>query len=120
MRGERQRTPRPMIPTPSRLFPTLPCTPAIALLALAGAAHCGGAGTPRVDGSTPPPGETPPIGAMQQGIATFYDATGAGNCSFDATPGDLRVAAMNTPQYANSAACGTCVAVTGPRGSVTV
>jgi expansin len=61
-----------------------------------------------------------PLSAQQDGVATFYDATGAGNCSFDASPQDLRVAAMNAPQWAGSAVCGMCVRVEGPRGGVTV
>lgn len=32
---------------------------------------------------------------VHQGIATDYDATGAGACSFDLSPGDLMVAAIN-------------------------
>jgi len=67
-----------------------------------------------------PSGGGIPLGQTQQGIATFYDATGAGNCSFDPSPGDLMVAAMNAPQYANSAVCGECVKVEGPSGSVVV
>ncbi|MEO6572740.1 MAG: expansin EXLX1 family cellulose-binding protein [Polyangiaceae bacterium] len=64
----------------------------------------------------------PPVslGMPQTGDGTYYDATGAGNCSFDATPNDLDVAAMNAPQYAKSAVCGECVQVTGPKGMVTV
>jgi expansin len=59
-------------------------------------------------------------GKSESGVATYYDATGAGNCSFDATPNDLDVAAMDAPEYDNSNVCGECVAVTGPKGSVTV
>jgi len=59
-------------------------------------------------------------GEIKQGIATSYDATGAGNCGFDATPGDLDVAAIDTADYANSAACGACVHIKGPNGDVTV
>ena len=58
--------------------------------------------------------------AARDGIATYYDATGAGNCSFDATPDDLMVAAMNDPDYEGSEVCGECVAVDGPSRSVTV
>lgn len=54
------------------------------------------------------------------GQATYYAADGSGNCSFDASPGDLDVAAMNHVDYAGSAACGGCVHVVGPRGEVTV
>lgn len=57
---------------------------------------------------------------VHQGIATYYDATGAGACSFDPSPGDLMVAAMNAVEYENSAVCGEYVFVTGPKGSVTV
>ena len=54
------------------------------------------------------------------GVATYYAATGAGNCGFDPSPNDLDVAAMNASQYAGSAVCGECVDVTGPNGKVTV
>ena len=70
-----------------------------------------------------PPADAAPGRALddfQQGIATYYSATGEGNCSFDATPGDLMVTAMNTPQWEDSAVCGTCLEVQGPRGAVTV
>jgi expansin (peptidoglycan-binding protein) len=55
-----------------------------------------------------------------KGIATFYDADGSGNCSFDKSPGDLDVVAMALPEYNDSAACGACLEVTGPKGAVTV
>lgn len=55
------------------------------------------------------------------GEATYYDfADGSGNCSFPATPNDLMVAAMNHTDYAGSQACGACVRVDGPMGSVDV
>jgi expansin len=57
---------------------------------------------------------------LHQGIATYYDATGAGACSFDPSPNDLMVAAMNAEEYDNAAVCGAYVFVTGPKGSVTV
>ncbi|MBZ4418610.1 expansin EXLX1 family cellulose-binding protein [Myxococcus sp. RHSTA-1-4] len=69
--------------------------------------------------SDDPSGGGTPLGEEQQGIATYYDATGAGNCSYEPN-GDLMVAAMNTPQYNGSAACGMCVDVQGPKGSVRV
>lgn len=77
----------------------------------------GGATSSTDGGST---GTSRPLSPLQDGIATFYAATGAGNCSFDASPGDLNVAAMNAPQWDNSAVCGMCVRVEGPRGQVTV
>jgi expansin (peptidoglycan-binding protein) len=53
-------------------------------------------------------------------VATYYAATGDGACTFGPSPNDLDVAAMNIAQFANSAVCGECVAVTGPKGAVTV
>lgn len=57
---------------------------------------------------------------IQQGIATYYGATGAGACSFAPSPDDLLVAAMNAEEYNNAAACGAYIEVTGPQGTVTV
>ena len=57
---------------------------------------------------------------LHQGIATYYYATGAGACSFDPSPSDLMVAAMNGEEYDNAALCGAYVFVTGPKGSATV
>jgi expansin (peptidoglycan-binding protein) len=55
------------------------------------------------------------------GQATYYDfADGSGNCMFPATPDDLNVAAMNHPEYEGSFACGGCVTIDGPQGTVTV
>jgi expansin (peptidoglycan-binding protein) len=73
-------------------------------------------------GDTTPTAAPPPItlGQPENGRATYYDATGAGNCGFDATPNDLDVAAMDAPEYAGSAVCGECVQVTGPKGQVAV
>jgi expansin (peptidoglycan-binding protein) len=62
-------------------------------------------------------GNTNPI---HQGIATYYNATGAGACSFDPSPADLMVAAMNAEEYNNSAVCGAYVHVSGPKGAITV
>ena len=66
---------------------------------------------------------TTPCGATPQthtGDATYYNATGAGNCSFDATPNDLMVGAMNHTDYADSAVCGACVFIHGPDADITV
>jgi expansin (peptidoglycan-binding protein) len=54
------------------------------------------------------------------GVATFYNADGGGNCGFDKTPNDLDVAAMDLPEYNGSAACGACLEVTGPKGKISV
>jgi expansin (peptidoglycan-binding protein) len=63
-----------------------------------------------------------PFGAPQTGTATFYtSANGAGNCSFDPSPNDLMVAAMDSAQYMNAAPCGACASIRGPSGnSITV
>src|SRR3972149_5657736 len=57
---------------------------------------------------------------IHQGIATYYDATGAGACSFDPSPQDLMVAAMNAEEVDKAAVCGAYLYVTGPKGAVTV
>lgn len=62
----------------------------------------------------------PNTNALHQGIATYYAATGAGACSFDPSPADLNVAAMNAEEYANSGVCGAFVRVAGPKGAITV
>ncbi|UQA54988.1 expansin EXLX1 family cellulose-binding protein [Polyangium aurulentum] len=56
-----------------------------------------------------------------EGEGTYYAATGAGACSFDASSDNpLLVGAMNAPDYANSGVCGACAHVKGPEGEVTV
>jgi len=84
----------------------------LAVLTLAAACRC--------NGDTP----LTPIACgdvdEHSGEATYYDADGSGNCSFDPSPEDLMVAAMNAADYDGSAVCGACVAVDGPNGSVTV
>jgi expansin (peptidoglycan-binding protein) len=57
---------------------------------------------------------------LHTGEATYYAADGSGNCAFDPSPDDLMVAALNSTDYDGAAACGACVAVDGPAGSVTV
>ena len=57
---------------------------------------------------------------INDGIATYYNATGAGACSFDPSPNDLMVAAMNAEEFNNAAVCGSFVEVTGALGTVTV
>lgn len=106
-----------------------------ALLLLVSLAACGGGGSadapaPAADtpapapapapGTPPSPSEPGALSPTYTGEGTFYGATGEGNCTFDASPGNLMVAAMNGPDYAGSAVCGEYVAVTGPKGSVTV
>jgi len=83
----------------------------------------GGGGDDGGDGDSATDG-APPIACDDEpehaGEGTYYDADGTGNCSFDASPDDLMVAAMNQVDYDDSAACGACAAVDGPAGSVTV
>jgi expansin (peptidoglycan-binding protein) len=62
----------------------------------------------------------PAVNPVHYGEATYYYATGAGACSFDPSPGDLLVAAMNGAEYDDAAWCGAYVHVTGPKGAVTV
>ena len=89
-----------------------------------GGSSGGTAGTGAVTSSG---GSTGSVGPMTcddpvvNGKATYYDfADGSGACSFDPTPDDLLVGAMNFPDYQASAACGACAAIDGPNGSVTV
>ncbi|WP_224244505.1 expansin EXLX1 family cellulose-binding protein [Hyalangium gracile] len=65
-------------------------------------------------------GEIRALGDFRGGIATWYDATGAGHCGYDASPNDMDVAAMNAPEFSNSAVCGSCAEVEGPQGTVRV
>lgn len=59
------------------------------------------------------------FGKAHRGAATYYAATGKGNCSFDASD-DLMVVAINTADYADAALCGGYLNVDGPEGKVTV
>jgi expansin len=61
-----------------------------------------------------------PLGQATTGIATFYtSADGTGSCSYDATS-DVDIAAFDLTDFAGSAACGECIQLTGPKGTVTV
>ncbi|NOK60139.1 MAG: hypothetical protein GFH27_549291n332 [Chloroflexi bacterium AL-W] len=57
---------------------------------------------------------------VHTGEGTFYAATGAGSCSFDPTPDNLMVAAMNETDYDTARLCGAYVEATGPEGTVVV
>lgn len=89
----------------------------LALLGLAACGSCGSSGPPAGDDVETVPCDDEPERA---GEATYYDADGSGNCSFDPSPGDLMVAALNAADYDGAAWCGACAAVDGPSGSVTV
>lgn len=84
----------------------------LVVLVLVGCGSSGESLTPGGNCNDPPP--------EASGEGTYYSADGTGNCSFDATPGDLLVAAMNAADYNNAAWCGACLEVTGPMGTVTV
>ena len=86
--------------------------PTLLILALAA---CGGSGGGV--GGDQQPGDQPIIGARSSGDGTYYDADGSGSCLYEPAP-DLMVAAMNAPQFDNSSACGMCVEVTGPKGTI--
>jgi expansin len=60
-----------------------------------------------------------PTAAKVSGKATFYAATGAGNCSFDTVSAPL-VVALGPGEYKAGAACGGYLDVTGPKGTVRV
>ncbi len=97
-----------------------------AVLLLVIVAACGNS---QAQDDQPPPGDgdgglvggsCSAVPADETGDGTYYAADGTGNCSFDASPNDLLVAAMNAPDYNNAAWCGACLEVTGPMGQVTV
>jgi len=81
---------------------------------------CGSSGTTPGGGDDVVGGSCSTVPADESGDGTYYDATGAGNCGFDASPNDLMVAAMNHPDYGTADWCGACLEVTGPNGVVTV
>jgi len=64
----------------------------------------------------------PPVGGTAyQGTATFYDSQGhGGNCSYGSAPSDRRYVALSPGEYADAAACGGYLDVTGPKGTVRV
>lgn len=66
-------------------------------------------------------GSSTQFGEEVTGVATYYDfADGSGACSFDPSPNDMDVAALNAVQWDGSDWCGACADVTGPNGSVRV
>jgi expansin (peptidoglycan-binding protein) len=73
---------------------------------------------PTGDGLPAPPPVS--LGGTRSGDGTSYSADGSGACSFDPSPNDLMVAALNAPDWAGSNWCGACADVTGPNGSVRI
>src|SRR3954470_3546186 len=58
---------------------------------------------------------------LHTGEATYYtEADGSGNCSFDPTPNDLMVGAMNHDDSTGAGLCGAFVMINGPQGDVMV
>jgi expansin (peptidoglycan-binding protein) len=80
---------------------------------------CGGSAELTTD-ANPAGGSCAVPPAAESGDGTYYAADGTGACSFDASPGDLLVAAMNAVDWNGSAWCGACLDVTGPSGHVVV
>jgi expansin len=74
-------------------------------------------------GGDPDPGSGPGApdscdpGGVVAAKATFYESPGVVACSYRELPEDFLAFAPD--EYQLSAACGTCVEVTGPRGTVT-
>lgn len=91
---------------------------AVAVLAACGGVEAGSDGAPG-DDQPPPTGDCTADVPGESGQATYYDADGTGNCSFDASS-DFLVAAMNASDYGTADWCGGCVDVTGPDGHVVV
>lgn len=71
-------------------------------------------------GPTDVSGELLSLFDTQDGLITFYAADGTGNCGFAPSPENLDVAAMNIGQYMDSAVCGACVEIAGPKGNLRV
>ena len=69
---------------------------------------------------TPAPETNQAFGETVAGLATYYDATGGGQCSFPESPDDLMVAALNTPQFDTAAWCGACAEIEGSKGKAIV
>ena len=62
-----------------------------------------------------------PDAMAHMGEGTYYTfADGGGNCGFPPTPNDLLVGAMNHTDFAASAVCGSCVNLTGPKGTIKI
>ena len=88
-------------------------------VACAVVAGCGTSAEPPIPAA--PPAPPPCLGQLATtGAATYYEATGAGSCSFAAVPAERLVAAINTADYDHAALCGACLEVDGPLGHVVV
>ncbi|WP_242356244.1 expansin EXLX1 family cellulose-binding protein [Anaeromyxobacter sp. SG64] len=94
-----------------------PCSRITASLLVFALSACGGGGK---DGGDPGGGGGPalcPAGPEKTGSATSYDASGVGACGWDPAP--ALAVAVSPAVFAASAACGTCLEITGPLGKAT-
>ncbi|MEU8330077.1 expansin EXLX1 family cellulose-binding protein [Micromonospora sp. NPDC048839] len=75
-----------------------------------------------VRGGATPACAAPPTGnTVHKAKASFYDAgRSGGNCSFPGPPADRLYVALGSSAYSGSAACGSYLDVTGPKGTVRV
>ncbi|MGC4814716.1 expansin EXLX1 family cellulose-binding protein [Micromonospora sp. DT228] len=75
-----------------------------------------------VRGGATPACAAPPTGNTVHKVkASFYDAgRSGGNCSFPGPPADRLYVAVGSSAYSGSAACGSYLDVTGPKGTVRV
>nr|MDT0662206.1 expansin EXLX1 family cellulose-binding protein [Micromonospora sp. DSM 115978] len=103
---------------PSRLSPRwLAAGGAVVLAGVVGVALAVQTGAPACAAAL----AAPPDGTTRQGKATFYDSGGAGgNCSYPSAPADRMYVALGPSEYADAAACGGYLDVTGPKGKVRV
>lgn len=65
------------------------------------------------------PAAVPQPGDSHSGHTTFFDlaASGGSGCSYDGPPADGMYVALGFDEFANGAACGTYLRVTGPNGN---
>ena len=59
--------------------------------------RCGGGAA--TDNPAQVSGRGPKLGVAQQGVATYYAATGGGACSYDPSPCNLMVPPLNAAQH---------------------
>jgi expansin len=71
---------------------------------------------------TAPPAPTTraPAGAARAGKATFYTLAGLPNCGYEDAAASGTYVALSPADFGGSAACGTVLDVTGPKGTVRV
>jgi expansin (peptidoglycan-binding protein) len=70
--------------------------------------------------AAPAPTTRTAAGAVRTGTATFYTLAGLPNCGYPDAAASGSYVAMSPADFGGSAACGTVLDVTGPRGTVRV